>query len=218
VAYLLEENVEVNVRYLPQCLVSDQHRKTAYGFKQLPYDLHENDYASWSWTDLPAQRTAGMELTPPFPLGKRLELGAMRNPLRSLDRRFPKLGKQLHQVKQGLERQWASKTTARADSDKLEALYQADGVMRAKEYTGYHHVEACQDCSLKGICDGVYGDYAELFGVEGLRPVSLDQDVIDPQHYTRQQHKVIHPLDRGWLENGDEPIDPSVMACLARSA
>jgi hypothetical protein len=44
----------------------DEMRNTSYGFKQLPYDLHENDYASWSWTDLPAQRTAGMKLTQPF--------------------------------------------------------------------------------------------------------------------------------------------------------
>ncbi|MEE4216827.1 MAG: radical SAM protein [Xanthomonadales bacterium] len=217
IGYLLEQNVEVNVRYLPQCLVPDDMRNTSYGFKQLPYDLHENDYASWSWTDLPAQRTAGMALTPPFKLGKRLELGAMRGPLRMLDRNYPKLGKQLHLIKQGLERQWAGKLDDHADSFKLETLYQKDAEVRSKEYTGYHHVEACKDCSLRSICDGVYGDYAEIFGVEGLRPVQLDSAVTDVQHYTRQQYKVVHPLDRDWLESGDQPVAAAVMEKLARA-
>jgi sulfatase maturation enzyme AslB (radical SAM superfamily) len=202
VGYLLEHRVEVNVRYLPQCLLSEEHRNTAYGFRQLPYDLHENDYASWSWTDLPAQRTAGMALTPPYPLGKRLKLGAMRDPLRSLDRRYPALGRQMHRVKEAMERRWAGGPGGQADTRRLEALYQADGETRAREYTGYHHTEVCQGCSLRKICDGVYGDYAEMFGTAGLSPVVLAGPVTDPQHYTRLQHKVIHPLDRDWVESG----------------
>jgi len=199
VGYLLQHGVEVNVRYLPQCLLAEEHRNTAYGFRQLPYDLHENDYASWSWTDLPAQRTAGMDLTPPYPLGKRLKLGALRGPLRSLDRRYPGLGRQMHRVKQAMERSLAGGPVRKPDAARLDALYQADGETRAREYTGYIHVEACHGCSLRGICDGVYGDYAEMFGIEGLRPVALSGPVTDPQYYTRFQHKVIHPLDRDWL-------------------
>jgi hypothetical protein len=99
----------------------------------------------------------------------------------------------------------------------LETLYQKDAEVRAREYTGYRHVEACKKCSLSEICDGVYGDYAELFGVEGLRPIRLDSAVTDVQYYTRQQHKVIHPLDRQWLESGDEPIAETVMEKLSRS-
>jgi MoaA/NifB/PqqE/SkfB family radical SAM enzyme len=209
--YLVEQKVEVNVRYLPLCLVPDHQRANAYGFKQLPYDLHENDYASWSWTDLPAQRISSHELIEPFGLGKRLELGAMRAPLRTLDKRFPRIGHRLHQVKQVLERTWAKRIEGRGDGKELELLYQEDGEVRAREYTGYGHVSSCNSCSLRSICDGVYGDYAELFGVEGLRPVKLGYDVTDPQHYTRQQFKVIHPLDRDWLEQGDGPVDETVI-------
>jgi MoaA/NifB/PqqE/SkfB family radical SAM enzyme len=217
VGYLLEQNVEVNVRYLPQCLVPESMRKTSYGFKQLPYDLHENDYASWSWTDLPAQRTAGMELTPPFKLGKRLELGAIRGPLRTIDRSLPKLGRQLHRIKQGLERNWANNLDEHSDAQKLEMLYQKDAEVRAREYTGYHHVEACSDCSIRTICDGVYGDYAQIFGLDGLRPVKQDYDISDIQHYTRTQHKVVHPLDQEWLETGDEPVATTVIERLANT-
>jgi len=213
--YLVDQAVEVNVRYLPLCLVPEHQRLNAYGFKQLPYDLHENDYASWSWTDLPAQRTGQTDLIPPFGLGKRLQLGAIRAPLRTFDRKYPTVGKRLHQIKQGFERTWAKNQNPRGDGTALESLYQEDGKIRATEYTGYGHAPACKACSLRSICDGVYGDYAKLFGVDGLRPVQLDSDIRDPQHYTRHQYKVIHPLDQGWLEQGDGPVAQPVLEKLA---
>jgi hypothetical protein len=201
--YLIAQNVEVNVRYLPLCLASERHRPNAYGFKQLPYDLHENDYASWSWTDLRAQRSASSELSPPFGLGQRLHLGALRTPLRRLDRRWPKLGIRLHRIKQAIERAWAKERGSFKDSAVLVQRYQAEAVVRAREYTGYRYVAGCETCSLRAICDGVYADYADLFGVKGIRAIRLEETVTDPQHYTRQQYKVIHPLDRGWLEEID---------------
>ena len=216
--YLEDQGVEVNVRYLPLCLVSERHRANAYGFRQLPYDLHENDYASWSWTDLPAQRTSKSELTPPFGLGRRLELGAIRAPLRSIDRKFPALGNGLHLVKQAIERRRANRTRLGTDAGELESMYQQDGEVRAREYTGYGHVSPCRQCSLRPICDGVYGDYAEMFGIDGLQPVQLEKQAIDPQHYTRRQFKVIHPLDRDWLEDGDQPVAPAVLATPAHRA
>jgi len=215
VDYLVDRGLEVNVRYLPLCLLPERLRATAYGFRQLPYDLHENDYASWSWTDLPAQRTAAAQLTPPFGLGRRLELGAIRAPLRKLDRRFPSAGRQMHRLKQGLERAWARSAAGGQDDASMERRYQEDGEVRAREYTGYRHVSACQGCSLRKICDGVYGDYAELFGVEGLRPLQLDQEAEDPQYYTRQQFKVIHPLDRNWLEQGEGAVAKEVLNIAA---
>jgi pyruvate-formate lyase-activating enzyme len=205
VDYLIAENVEVNVRYLPLCLLPEHQRPQAYGFAQLPYDLHENDYASWSWTDLPAQRSPTAALTPPFGLGRRLHLGAMRAPLRALDRRWPKLGAHLHGIKQRLERSWAADGASSEDAAARERRYRSDGAVRAREYTGYRHVSRCRDCSLGRICDGVYRDYADLFGVEGVHPIALGAAITDPQHYTRHQYKVIHPLDRGWLEEADLP-------------
>ena len=66
---LAAAGVEANVRYLPFCAVAERHRKSVYDFSQIPYDLHENDFASWSWTDLPAQRMRDASLTPPIKLG-----------------------------------------------------------------------------------------------------------------------------------------------------
>jgi len=205
VDYLAGRNLEVNVRYFPLCLLPERLRHHSYGFRQLPYDLHENDFASWSWTDLPAQRAAAAPLTPPFGLGRRLRLAGMRRHLRALDRRLPLLGGWLHLIKQGLERHWAGQTVRGEDEGEVEQLYQEDAIVRAGEYTGYRHLAACHSCGLRGICDGVHGDYADLFGEGEIRPVRLEREVRDPQYYTRHQYKVVHPLDRVWLEGHVPP-------------
>lgn len=188
--------IEANVRYLPLCIVAARHRSSVYDFQQLPYDLHENDFASWSWTDLPAQRTRDAELTPPFGLGPRLKLGVLRGRVRRLATRYPSLGKRLHGFKQRLERAWAK----RESSASREARYGFDAQMRAREYTGYRKVPGCATCDAAAICDGFYGDYADLFGASEARPIAIGRKVQDPQHFTRRQLKVIHPMDLGWLE------------------
>jgi hypothetical protein len=167
-----------------------------YDFPQIPYDAHENDFASWSWTDLPAQRMRDAPLAPPFGLGPRLRLGALRAPVRRLAARFPSVAGPLHAVKQRLERAWAIGET----EETLDTRYREDARMRAQEYTGYRHVAGCSQCDLRAICDGFYGDYADLFGAEEARPIAIGRAVDDPQHYTRHQAKKIHPLDRDWLE------------------
>ncbi|MBM3765550.1 MAG: radical SAM protein [Acidobacteria bacterium] len=192
---LAAAGVEANVRYLPFCMVAERHRKSIYNFGQIPYDLHENDFAGWSWTDLPAQRAHAAELTPPFQLGQRLELGPLRAPLRRLAKEFPTIGNGLHQIKQHVERRWASEEP----SVSIEELYQRDARMRAREYTGYRHVAACSQCDARNICDGFYGDYADLFGEDEARPIQLGGTVTDPQHFSKEQEKRVHPDDLAWL-------------------
>lgn len=192
---LAAAGVEANVRYLPFCVVAERHRPAVYDFPQIPYDLHENDFASWSWTDLPAQRRRDAPLTPPFGLGPRLPLGALRPPLRRLVAQMPRVGDELHEIKQRLERRWASRPTDRSRDE----LYREEARMRAREYTGYRHVAACASCDLQAVCDGFYGDYTELFGDGEARPIRLGGRVADPQHYSQHQLKKIHPVDLRWL-------------------
>jgi len=178
---LAAAGVEANVRYLPFCIVAE---------------LHENDFASWSWTDLPAQRMRDAALSPLFGLGPRLRLGALRAPLRRLASRHPRISAALHAVKQRLERAWVN-----GESEaRREARYRDDARMRSREYTGYRHVPACSSCDLASICDGFYGDYVELFGSGEARPVTIGARIDDPQHYSRSQQKKIHPEDLPWLQ------------------
>ena len=189
--------VEANVRYLPFCVVAERHRGAVYDFQQIPYDLHENDFASWSWTDLPAQRTRDAALTPPFGLGPRLRLGPLRAPLRRLAKRWPAFGDRLHAFKQRMELAWAD----RESEASRDARYRHEARMRSREYTGYRHVPACHRCDLRTVCDGFYGDYADLFGDKEARPIQLGRPVDDVLHYARRQSKKIHPLDRAWVED-----------------
>jgi uncharacterized Fe-S cluster-containing radical SAM superfamily protein len=192
---LASAGIEANVRYLPFCVVAERHRSSVYNFSQIPYDLHENDFASWSWTDLPAQRMRDAPLTPPVDLGPRLKLGGLRGPLRRLAAEMPRVGAGLHQIKQRLERQWAGQPPATSRDE----LYRQDAQMRAREYTGYRHGAACSMCDVRSICDGFYGDYADLFGEREAQPIRLGGPVSDPQHFARQQLKKIHPEDLDWL-------------------
>ena len=196
---LAAAGVEANVRYLPFCVVAERHRRTVYNFPQIPYDLHENDFASWSWTDLPAQRMRDAPLTPPVDLGPRLTLGALRSPLRRLATQLPQIADGLHDIKQRLERRWASQPTGKSRDE----LYQEDARMRAREYTGYRHVAACASCDLQPVCDGFYGDYTEIFGDADARPIAIGGRVANPQHYSQHQAKRVHPFDVLWLETAD---------------
>lgn len=63
--------VEANVRYYPICIVAPRHRKSIYDFQQLPYDSHEWDYNSWTWTGQQPQR---MKWGPPSPHHESLAL------------------------------------------------------------------------------------------------------------------------------------------------
>jgi MoaA/NifB/PqqE/SkfB family radical SAM enzyme len=192
---LADANIESNVRYLPFCVVSERHRRSVYDFQQIPYDLHENDFASWSWTDLPAQRERAAPLSPPPALGPRLRLGPLRGPLRRFAARLPVVGSSLHRIKQRLEFGWAERNA----STPLEEKYRDDARIRAREYTGYKHVPPCSTCDVKNICDGFYGDYAALFGYAEARPIFIGKDIDDPQYFSRHQSKKIHPSDLGWL-------------------
>ncbi len=51
-----DAGVEANVRYFPFCMLPGRHWKSNYNFQQLTYDLHEWDFASWSWTGMREQR------------------------------------------------------------------------------------------------------------------------------------------------------------------
>jgi len=193
---LADAGIEANVRYLPFCIVEERHRSSVYDFQQIPYDLHENDFASWSWTDLDAQRRSGSPLSPPYGLGTRLHLGPLRAPLRRLAAAQPAVGDGLHAVKQRLEIRWSG----RANGSSPDERYRRDANVRAREYTGYRHVQACASCDLRSICDGFYRDYTAIFGADGARPVAIGGPVDDPQHYSRRQVKSVHPDDAASLQ------------------
>ncbi|WP_437581458.1 radical SAM protein [Sorangium sp. So ce887] len=191
---LARAGVEANVRYLPHCVVSERHWPSVYDYQQLPYDPHEWDFASWTWTNKGPQRMRGGLLTPPVPLGARPRLGPLRQPLLrladALDLRgrllradvSSRLGPSLRKL-EGLSYRLFRR---RGDQD---AAYRGDALNRV-EHNGYEKGAGCRSCALRDICDGFHGDYVAMFGSDEARPVLDRGPVTDPRAFISTQAKV----------------------------
>jgi MoaA/NifB/PqqE/SkfB family radical SAM enzyme len=166
---LSSRGVECNVRYLPFCMLDEEFRPNIYNFQQLPYDLHEWDYASWSWTGQSQQRNKPSELTPTLSL-------------RQANTHSGLFGKPGY-----LE----DKTVT------IEDEYRHSAMIRAREHCKYKFDERCASCALSEICDGFHGDYAELFGAGEAAPVPGEKTQ-DPLHYARHQVKIVEKDDYEW--------------------
>lgn len=191
--------VEANVRYLPLCVAPERHRKVMHNFRQIPYDLHENDFASWSWTGLSPQRETLGELSPPIGFGPRLKTGYLQPVLHHI-KKLPAVERALKTAKSRVEHQMASLYQTVHSAQSIEELYQQDARLRAQDHCGYRYVSACATCDVKAICDGFHGDYADLMGEADAHPIKLGHQVTDPIHFIQAQEKSVHPTDFTWLE------------------
>ena len=175
----LEENgLEANVRYLPLCAAKPRHRKNFYNFQQLPYDLHEWDYASWSWSGRNPQRRRDGELEPVLSL-------------RQANHCLKLFGHEGY-----LE----------DSSISSEDEYRHSALIRAREHCGYQFAPACAACALRDICDGFHGDYSSLYGSDEARAQELPSSsgpVDAPRHFIREQEKIVEHEDAPWAL-GDE--------------
>jgi len=183
---LLEsEGVEVNVRYLPLCMLKSKHRKNIYNFQQLPYDQHEWDYNSWTWTTRFNQRSSSDELDETIPIllydvpdyngvdfGRASEHGTKEHYMREID------------IKEHLIRLFSSGLPK-------EVIYRQNARLRAEKHCGYVYSQKCSQCSVKSICDGLHSDYAQTFGTDEVKPIKLSKTVDNPKHYISKQQKII---------------------------
>ncbi len=194
-----ELGIEANVRYLPLCVVAERHRPKMYTFHQLPYDVHENDFASWSWTGQRPQRTKADPLSPPPELGRRVKLGWLKKPARRL-LELPVVGQRLSRVKSRLDGVVARAHNSLSGELSRDELYQEDARLRAQEHCDYRHVDACTECDARAICHGLYGDYVDLIGTGAVKPIKTGRVITDPREFIRHQTKNVHPDDLAWLE------------------
>lgn len=176
--------IEVNVRYLPICMLAKRHRKNMYNFQQLSYDPREWDFNSWTWTTRFNQRSAGTELDETVPIllynipeygginfGKTSEHGTREHYMRDID------------VREHLLKMFSSGIPK-------ELVYRHNAMLRAEKHCKYTYGDACSGCSIKGICDGFHSDYNSIFGTEEASPVRLGRQIDDPKYYIAGQRKV----------------------------
>jgi len=167
---LIAAGVECNVRYYPLCMVGTNYRKYLYNFQQLPYDLHEWDYASWSWSGQRSQRMRNGSLGSVVTLREANTWSRLFN----------------------------HKDAYMAADIPVADEYRHSALIRAQEHCGYQYASRCEGCSIKNICDGFHGDYAALFSADEAHPVHLNRKIDDPLFYIREQIKTVEEEDWHW--------------------
>ncbi len=190
---LEEAHIEVNVRYIPLCIVEPRHRKNVYNYQQLSYDLHEWNYASWLWTMMQPQMMQEGKLAPVFHAGATGSKYYRSLPTywRDYAAAHPiaaRLRFGLHNILGALDMAMRGK----------DAIFRDEARIRAAQDCKYRYHEACARCAVKSICDGFHGDYADLFGTEEARPMTDMQPVDDPCFFIREQEKIVEPEEQGW--------------------
>lgn len=182
--FLESNGIEVNVRYLPICMLSSKHRKNIYDFQQLSYDGNEWDFNSWTWTTRFNQKSADNPPDRPIPI--LLYETYEHNDINFGD--TAKHGTKAHYMREIDVEEHLLKLFS-ADMPK-EMLYRQNAKLRAEKHCGYVYGEKCGECSVRGICDGFHSDYSELFGTDEARPIRLKKDIDDPKYYISKQYKV----------------------------
>lgn len=201
--------VECNVRYFPICMVAKKHRKSVYDFQQLPYDIHEWDFASWSWTGMKLQRMKSGNLTPVKSLeyltygrssAVNSALKIIKQPAERILAHYPLLLTKAVQTYQAMSS--FSLRTLQPGKHKnvnLETLYRDHGRQRAQKDCSYAYGEKCNDCNVKEICDGFHNDYAQFYGTDEALPITDTLVITDPLYFIREQEKVVEIEDYSWV-------------------
>jgi MoaA/NifB/PqqE/SkfB family radical SAM enzyme len=203
---LAKGNVECNVRYFPICMVAERHRKSMFNFQQLPYDVHEWDYASWSWTGQQPQRMKWGDCSPVSDLAKEtyapIQYKGAAKPIadaaRKLVTKYPGLRGPARKVHMSVSKLLQAKSDHSAELSPKENLYRDNARLRSTQHCRYQYDRACNTCDLRRICDGFHGDYAALFGTDEAKGVRLGKQVDDPKYFIGEQEKVVEKEDFEW--------------------
>jgi pyruvate-formate lyase-activating enzyme len=186
--------IEVNVRYMPLCMARGKHLKHFYNFQQLPYDTHEWDFQSWTWSMSSPQMRKEGGLMPPFLIG-----GPYSRNLRNGDALYIRDHYERSPVLQGfkfLGHRLATRIVQKTRG--MDAIYRDEARYRAAHDCLYKYHDACDACAAKNICDGFHGDYAELFGTLEAQPIERGMPIDDPVYYIREQEKTVEKEDMSW--------------------
>lgn len=198
--------IECNVRYFPICMVEERHRKSMFNFQQLPYDLHEWDYASWSWTGQQPQRMKWGDCSAVTDLAREtyasIQYKGPAKPLadvaRKLVTKYPQLHGPARKVHMSVSKLLRAKPDHSAELSPKENLYRDNARLRISQHCRYQYDRACNTCDVRRICDGFHGDYAALFGTGEAKGVQIGKQIDNPKYFISQQEKVVEREDFAW--------------------
>lgn len=204
---LEDAGIEANVRYFPICMVEERHRKSVYNFQQLPYDIHEWDFASWSWTGMQQQRMRDGDVSPVIslvdatikPITYPGRLNSVVEKIKDILTPYPKImhfGITLNKRISAAVHRASSEQT---QQNSLDWLYRDNARMRAIDHCKYIYGDNCGRCNAQQICDGFHGDYAALFGSSEAKPITAELNITDPIYFIASQDKVVEEEDYEWV-------------------
>lgn len=84
-----------------------------------------------------------------------------------------------------------------------DAGWYLDASRRQQQRHQYAHVPACDDCALRGICDGFHRQYVSRWGPEEARPYP-GEPVTDPRRFIAAQPKLAYDLPEPGLSAPDQ--------------
>lgn len=244
---LLESNgIEVNVRFLPFCVIDSTYRKNIQNSLQMIYDNHEWEVSSRLWIDRPAQRQAqaAIEKRKSVYYLTRIKISRFLRD-KGLERKiywFKSIFKPFfafiypHKFAPILPYQKSILQKMRfftpqipqifmqtpAQFSKVEAFYieQKEVMARVSGHKIYH--KKCESCAIRAICDGFYKDFVDEFGSNAIKPISIlspqgeSLTISDPRFYTKHQYKVIEKEEFEWFFDDKENAYIAESLCGAR--
>ena len=208
----LEANgIEVNLRFLPFCVVDEKYRKNIYNGLQSVYDIHEWEHSLRLWTDRAAQRQAKALIEPRstryyltrLKLGRAFRLKSLMwlkraiMPFVNLAPRYAPTEDYQDKIMRKL-RFYTPFCELDPSLSKVEHFYKEQHKVFRDLTHEKIHTKKCQECSIKAICDGFACDFIEEFGSASVKPIKLDREVKDPKFYSRHQLKVIETQEWEW--------------------
>lgn len=220
---LESQNIEVNIRFLPFCVIDEKYRKNIQNSEQMLYDNHEWEASSRLWIDRNAQREARAEIEKRSTIYylQRLKISRIYRanfsekfswivrfimPLLPQFRRYKDILPYQQPILKKM-RFYTPYTRFRPNLSKIEHFYlEQKEVMRDIVPSKIYH-KKCDSCDIKEICDGFYVDFIEEFGSSAIKPIKLiggGQNVADSTLYTKSQYKIIERQEWDWFFDKDE--------------
>lgn len=221
---LESQNIEVNIRFLPFCVIGEKYRKNIQNGEQMLYDNHEWEASSRLWIDRNAQREANAKIEKRSTIYylQRLKISRIyranfSEKFQWIKRFFMPFLPRFYQYAPILPYQqkileklqfYTPYTKFRPALSKIEHFYiEQKEVMRDIVPSKIYH-KKCESCDIKEICDGFYCDFIEEFGSSAIKPIKIanggGQNNTDSKLYTKTQWKVIEKQEWDWFFDDKE--------------
>jgi len=200
---LQENEIEVNLRFLPFCIFDEKYRKNIQNSKQMIYDLHEWEKMSRFWIDRPAQRQA-KQFTEEIPnavnvlFKKKINKYQIADLVKSCinvfkNYKYAKCKDYQAVIEQQLNN-FIPSISFMDGFSKLDHYY----FEQSKATNDKIKIDRCNECEINFICDGIHSDFVKEYGDAGIEPIKIGKTIIDPKYYLNEQMKVVEEQEFDW--------------------